>query len=327
MQQLVRQGVEIASYERAASNFAALTKLPASKSSLQRLVGEEGGQVVVQQAAEAEAMVKTPERDDEVITLRQIPKPDSDTMAMLMDGVKINIREEGWKEVRLATVSAVERQVALEGEDEPVVHLTRHSYRAGLWEAKEFAKHQWAEGCRRGLQRARRLVAVGDGAAWIWLIVAMCYAPCVEIIDWWHALEKLWAAANSVWGQGESQTAAWMEQQEALLWMGRLRAILAAFRQACPRGQPFSEAVRAAISYVYHNRKRMAYEQYRQAGYPTGSGAVESACKVVVQARMKQAGMRWSRSGAQAMLALRCMLLSDRWDDVWSPPVPASQLT
>jgi hypothetical protein len=57
----------------------------------------------------------------------------------------------------------------------------------------------------------------------------------------------------------------------------------------------------------------MAYAQFRQAGLPIGSGAVESACQTVVQARFKQAGMRWSRNGAQALLALRCALLSQRW--------------
>jgi hypothetical protein len=62
----------------------------------------------------------------------------------------------------------------------------------------------------------------------------------------------------------------------------------------------------------------MDYVTYRQAGYPVGSGSVESGCKVVVQARMKQAGMRWSRQGAQAMLALRCILLSEQWDAVWT---------
>jgi hypothetical protein len=61
----------------------------------------------------------------------------------------------------------------------------------------------------------------------------------------------------------------------------------------------------------------MQYQEFRAADDPVGSGTVESACKVVVQERMKQAGMRWSRDGAQAMLALRCALLSERWDAVW----------
>ncbi len=61
----------------------------------------------------------------------------------------------------------------------------------------------------------------------------------------------------------------------------------------------------------------MGYAGFRRAGYPIGSGSVESTYKVVVQARMKQAGMRWSRHSAQAMLALRCALLGERWDTVW----------
>ncbi len=327
IQQVVRLGVELPSYERAARNFEALTKLAVSKSSVQRLVHEVGSQVVAQQAAEAEATVRTPGRDEEVITVRQMPEPDSETMAVSFDGGMINVRGEGWKEVKIATISAVERQVGLEREDEPQVRLTRHSYRAGLWEAKEFAKQQWAEGCRRGLERARRLVAVADGAAWIWIIIAMCYAPCIEIIDWWHALEKLWGAANSLFGPGERRTAAWVEEQQPWLWAGNVRAVLAALRRACPRGQPLNEAVWATVTYLYRNRRRMAYQEYRRAGYPIGSGAVEAACKVVVQARMKQAGMRWSRDGAQAVLALRCVLLSDRWDALWLSLQPAPKVT
>jgi precorrin isomerase len=66
----------------------------------------------------------------------------------------------------------------------------------------------------------------------------------------------------------------------------------------------------------------MDYAAFRQAGYPIGSGAIESGCKTVVQARMKQAGMRWSRQDAQAMLALRCLLLSDHWDELGTLTAP-----
>ena len=75
------------------------------------------------------------------------------------------------------------------------------------------------------------------------------------------------------------------------------------------------ESVRKAVAYLFHNRHRMYYKEYRQAGYPIGSGSVESGCKLVVQTRLKQAGMRWKRSSAQAVLALRSMLLSDNWAD------------
>jgi hypothetical protein len=281
--------------------------------------------VVAQQAVEAEAMVKAPAKDEEIVW-REIPEPDSAVMNVSCDGVLINIRGEGWKEVKMVTISAVEAEVALERDEEKEVRLTRHSYRAGLWEAKEFAPQQWAEGCRRGLEKAQQIVSVNDGAPWIWLIIAMCYAPCVEIIDWWHAVEKIWEAANSLSGQGEVHTLAWVQQQKDRLWAGQLRPFLHQVRLACPRRQPLPEKVRALVSYVFHHRRRMDYSSYRQAGYPVGSGSVESGCKVVVQERMKQAGMRWSQEGAQAMLALRCVLLSDRWDEVWTSFSPAQKL-
>jgi hypothetical protein len=326
LKQVISLGVEIPSYRRAAERFEALTKLPLSKSSLGRLVNEIGGAVVAQQAAEAEATVKIPAKDEEIVW-REIPEPDSEVMNVSIDGVLINIRGEGWKEVKTVTISAVEVEVALERDEEKEVRLTHHSYRAGLWGAKEFAKQQWAEGCRRGLEKAQQIVSVNDGATWIWLIIAMCYAPCIEIIDWWHAVEKLWEAANSLWGQGEAQTGAWVQQQKDRLWAGQLLALLHQLRQVCPRGQPLNDKVRALVSYLFHHRRRMDYATYRQAGYPVGSGSVESACKVVVQERLKQAGMRWSRNGAQAMLALRSVLLSEQWDAVWTSLFNVPKLT
>jgi hypothetical protein len=296
-----------------------------SKSSLAELVNEYGGRLVDAQAREAEATVRAPERGDDIVW-REMPEPDSEVMSVCLDGVLINILDEGWKEVKIATISAVEAEVQLERDEEKEVHLTHHSYRAGLWDAKQFAKQQWAEGCRRGLEKAKHIVSVNDGAPWIWLIIAMCYAPCIEIIDWWHVVEKMWSAANSLFGQGDPQAAAWVERAKSRLWSSQLRALTHQVRQTCPRGQPMPEAVRAMVHYIFHNRRRMDYASYRQAGYPVGSGSVESACKVVVQERMKQAGMRWRRERAQAVLALRSTLLSSRWDELWQSPILLPQL-
>jgi hypothetical protein len=325
IKEAVRLGVDVASYERAAAEFRGLTKLPMSKSSLAELVEEYGERLVTIQANEAEAMVKAPARGEEIVW-RDMPEPDSEIMAASLDGAMVHLREEGWKEVRVATISAVETVVSLERDEEKEVHLTRHSYRAGLWEAKDFAKQQWAEGCRRGLEKAKQIVSVNDGAAWIWWIIAMCYAPCVEIIDWWHAVQKIWETANSLYGQGEQQTTIWAEQLKSLLWAGQIRSVLHQIRLACPRGSASLALAWPTISYLFHNRRRMNYQSYRQAGYPVGSGSVESGCKVVMETRMKQAGMRWSRPRAQAMLALRSVLLSDRWDQVWPSLIPVLQL-
>ncbi len=321
VEQALRLGVEIASYERAATAFVDISGVSLSKSSLQQLVDEYGGALVEAQAAEAEAMVKPPTKEEVEVEWRQIPEPASETMSVSHDGVMVNLRDEGWKEVKMVSVAAVEQQLnPTSGELE--VKLSQQSYRAGLWDAATFANQQWAETERRGIPKAKRLACVADGAAWIWQLVLMCFSPCFEILDWWHAAQRLWTIANPAF-DSSAQATAWVEQQQKRWAEGNLLAFFHQVRLLYPRGQPLPDPVCQAILYLFHQRKRMRYAHFRHLGLPIGSGTVESACKVVVQARMTQAGMRWSRTGAQAMLALRCALLSDRWQQTCRSLAPA----
>ena len=319
MEQAVRVGVEIASYERAAETFSELSSVGLGKSSLQRLVVEYGSRLVAQQAEEATAMVQPPSKEEVEIKWRQLAQPASETMSVSHDGVMIQIRNEGWKEVKLVSVAAVEQQINPEsGESE--VKLSQQSYRAGLWDAATFANQQWAETEQRGVSKAKRLACVADGAVWIWQIVLMCFSPCFEILDWWHASQRLWTIANLAFTDPKLATA-WVEQQQKLWAQGKLPTFFHNVRLLFPNSAPLPQPLLEAIRYLFHQRKRMRYAHFRQLGLRVppgrGSGTVESACKVVVQARLKQAGMRWSRPGAQAMLALRCALLSDRWSRSW----------
>jgi Uncharacterised protein family (UPF0236) len=316
IQQALRLAVEIPSHRRAAEAFCDLTSVSLSKSTLQRLCGEAGLALAAQEAVEAAAMVAVPKREEEVV-FRERVAPASDVMSVSADGVMVHLIDEGWKEVKVASISAV---TPTAGADADGVQLTQHSYRAGLWEARSFGNHLWAEACRRGLEQAQTVVCVSDGAAWIWALMFICFARRIEVLDWWHAVERLWALARGC--LSAEAAAAWVTTQKAQLAQDQVRQVLRAVRALYPRGTPLSDDVRQAVGYLFSNRARMRYGSFRQAGYPIGSGTVESACKVVVQQRMKQAGMRWSRPGAQAMLALRCALLSDRWQATRTALVP-----
>lgn len=299
------------SYRRAAATFGELLHLPLSKSTLQQLVQDYGSVVVMRAAAEAEAMVRVASQE-EVVVWRDVPAPDREIMNVASDGVLIHLRQEGWKEVKTVAIAAVESVVnSATGEVE--VQRTHHSYRTGRWEAATFANHLWVEAGQRGLEKARLVVSVNEGAAWIWAMVWMCFARCVQVLDWWHAVQSLWLIASATFGEGSAQAARWVEPQKQLLAQSNLRQVLHNVRLLYPRGQPLPDSVRKAVLYLFHHRWRMRYREFRQAGCPIGSGTVESACQVVGQQRMKQAGMQWSRTGAQAMLALRCAFLSDRW--------------
>jgi len=153
----------IASHERAAACFQELTGVRLSKSSLHRLVEEAGQAVVAQQEEEAQAMVRVSKGENEV-RWRDVPAPESEVMAASADGVMLNIREEGWKEVKTASISTVTVEVNPKtGKRE--VTLGSHSYRAGLWDAPTFTNHYWAEACRRGLEKAKTVVPAQAGMA------------------------------------------------------------------------------------------------------------------------------------------------------------------
>lgn len=302
IQQALRLAVEIPSHRRAAEAFSDLTGVGISKSSLQRLCGQAGSKLVAKQASEARAMVAVPKQDE--VVRREVVTPDSEVMSVSSDGVMVHLRTEGWKEVKIASISAV-------AQTDEGVRLTQHSYRAGLWDASVYGTHLWAEACRRGLEKAKTVVCVSDGAVWIWKLMFICFAYRVEILDWWHAVQRLWTIANARLAPDAAK--AWVLAQQHGLAHSHLRHVIHQVRLLYPKAAPLPDEVRQAVAYLFTNRQRMRYRLFRQAGYPIGSGTVESACKVVVQQRMKQAGMRWSRTGAQAMLALRCALLSDRW--------------
>jgi hypothetical protein len=223
---------------------------------------------------------------------------------------------EGWREVKVASFSQIENKKKESAQ--PEVKLKAHSYRAGIWSAEEFQKHQWAEAVSRGIDQAQRLVSVNDGAPWIWNIVWWCYPQAIEILDWAHGVGYLQRVAHAVYGEGTPEEADWMEGVKGKLWCGEVEAVQAKVAELEGVNSQSDEVIRRAQAYLKEHQERMRYNIFRESGYPIGSGVVESACKTVVEQRLKQAGMRWSIEGAQAILALRSSLLSDRWDEMWA---------
>lgn len=114
----------------------------------------------------------------------------------------------------------------------------------------------------------------------------------------------------------------WVKQWEKELWAGRVEAVIVALHRESRREGEAGEAARSEIHYFETNKARMRYAECRTRGYPIGSGTVESACKRLIGARMKGAGMCWGKPGAQGVLTLRAELLSERWEQSWTKPRP-----
>ena len=156
------------------------------------------------------------------------------------------------------------------------------------------------------------VVIVGDGAEWIWNRATWFIHRC-EILDFWHALEHAWEFARLRYGDGSQQADHWVHQIACDLKDGKVQEVIARLRRLRPKSPQLRASLDSLIRYYSENASRMHYDQYLRLGYGIGSGAVESAHKQVVHARLRQAGMRWSEAGARRLLALRLLLLNDDW--------------
>ena len=156
------------------------------------------------------------------------------------------------------------------------------------------------------------VVIVGDGAEWIWNRATWFIRRC-EILDFWHALEHAWTFARLRYGDGSAQADSWVHQIAEDLRAGKVQDVIARLRRLRPKTAEMRESLAGLIRYYSENAGRMRYDEYIRLGYGIGSGAVESAHKQVIHARLRQAGMRWSEAGARRLLALRLLLLNDNW--------------
>jgi hypothetical protein len=156
------------------------------------------------------------------------------------------------------------------------------------------------------------VVIVGDGAEWIWNRAKWFIRRC-EILDFWHALEHAWTFARLRYGDGSAQADRWVHQIGEDLRAGKVKEVIARLKRLHPRTAELRESLAGLIHYYTENAPRMRYDEYLRLGYGIGSGAVESAHKQVIHARLRQAGMRWSEAGARRLLALRLLLLNDNW--------------
>ena len=169
------------------------------------------------------------------------------------------------------------------------------------------------EAHRRGFDTAQCQVILGDGALWIWHLADEHFPDAVQIVDIFHAKQHLFEVANAIYGPHTDLAGVWGRQRREALDRGRLDDLLAALREHADS----CEAARKDLDYFARNRERMRYPDFRARGLCISTGVVEGGCKNIVGSRLKRGGMHWSVDGANAILALRCAILGNRFDDFW----------
>ena len=241
-------------------------------------------------------------------------------MGVAMDGAMIHLRDEGWKELKVGCVFEIALRPERDQESGETVeraHAVQNSYAARLGGPDKFGGLVWAEACRRGVPQARDSIVLGDGANGIWNLAHEHFGTSWQGVDWYHADQHLYAAANSVWGEGSPQALRWVKGMETALYRGNAWYVAETLKGLAQEHPTGARALQTEAGYFEGNKRRMQYLELRENGFPIGSGMVESGCKQF-RARFTGAGMRWSRAGAERLIPIRTAVLSHRFDQVWS---------
>ena len=239
-----RHGLRTPSFEQAAEDYTDAVGESISGSSVRRITLSVCKEMAERKAEEAERASAPAQRGEDHRSHRVAAKdPITEQANVSSDGVMVRIREEGWKEVKVSVVSKVEIQPAdpqrksstrrdaagqklSRRRGDTLVRLSEHSYCAGLWDADELGRHQYAEGLRRCIDRVEQLSPVNDGAPWIERITLTNFPQTVQIVDWTHASRRLWAVGHVLYGEGSEEARQWVGARLDDLWVGKGWAVV-----------------------------------------------------------------------------------------------------
>lgn len=306
-------GAQSVSFKEAESQVEKLSGLFVSSTTIRAHTYTRGAEVSRRQQTEAEAAM-------EVVPAQQLiekanhpgksAKSLPQRIAVSQDGTSIRTYDD-WREVKISATSVVKNEPPPAPGDLPQVKQVAHSYRAGIWTTETLRAHHSADVTARGFDNVEDVAALGDGAAWIWKNFAYCFPTRTEILDWIHGKNRLKEAAHAVWEEEAPQAQDWMSQQLTQMLQGNPMRVRLAVRQLGATHRDTRDLIRRVGQYFEDHAHRMRYDVFRQAGYPIGSGTVESAAKTIVESRMKRSGQTWAVPNANRLLALRADLLSE----------------
>ena len=198
-------------------------------------------------------------------------------------------------------------------------------YLSGLYTLEELGLQMRRQAAQVGMDDAQQWISLTDAGSGLEHFMDVNFPLAVQIVDFRHAAEyahdfaKLYASGEEV----EKLAAAWCH---TLKHEGGA-ALLAIF-QGLDRAKMKPSACEEhdkVLTYFGNHHKRMDYPTYLRKGWQIGSGAIESACKTVVNQRLNMGGMRWGEMGGDAVSHLRALHRSDadQWDAFWCYVLPS----
>jgi hypothetical protein len=224
---------------------------------------------------------------------------------------------DGLAKTRQAYLGCVFTQHRVDAKGHPVRDWESTTYVSSLTGIQDFGPCLRREALRRGMGGAQKVVLLIDGAEGLEHMGWGCFRGCVQIVDFYHALEhgsKVLVALLG--GKNHPDYKKRLRQWAKRLLKNGVEKLVAQARAECV-GKPQDEAVEKELTYFVSNLARMQYGTFRAQGFFIGSGVIEAGCKTVIGARCKHSGMFWGKPGAENILALRCIHSSRRLNKFW----------
>jgi len=230
-----------------------------------------------------------------------------DKVYVMVDGSMVYTRDEEWRELKLGRLFRQSQVVNIHANRRQVMDSV---YVSHLGKAGEFFPK-----FERHLVGYRDKVIIGDGAKWIWNWADDNYPGAIQILDFYHAKEKLVLFARHQYKHQDARLS-WIKEQSEKLLNNRVEEAISTLKSCRARNEEAKLAKQKAIDYYVEHDDRMQYKTYREQGLMIGSGPIEAAHRSVIQQRLKLSGQKWSVLGAQAVANLRCYKHSGAWDIV-----------
>lgn len=225
---------------------------------------------------------------------------------------------DGTAKTREVKLGAVFTQTQTDDQGRPQRDHASTTYVGSFEPAVDFGLRLRQEARRRGLGRASKVVFIGDGAAWVWELARVNFPLAILILDLYHALERLHALCDGLYGADRPQAERRADQWTAMLKNDQVGEVIAAARRRLAElGPQPDNALEKQIAFFENHQDKMCYKTYRDQGLFYGSGVVEGGCRSVIGQRLKESGMFWTETGATNVLHLRLALKSNRWDECW----------
>ena len=308
----VARAAEDAPYRKAADEFARAYHFEMSGDTMQH--------IVEQLRAELTSFVKLSD-----LGPKEDAKGEIDVVYVLADGVGLPFRRNALKGVKGKNGKAKTREVKLgvifvggvDSEGKPFRLQDTTTYAATTHRWGKFMKLLRAEFDRRFGKMPRRVVFLSDGGKWLKSVKLNEFPFATAILDFYHAAEHLGPVLAALGlKKGSKKYKDKFRYYCRRIKAGKIESVIKSADSACPRSK--RKEMRKALRYFRDNVDRMRYDEYVRDGLFIGSGPVESGCKTVLGARLKQSGMFWSLRGAKGMIPLRTLEKSGRLEEFFN---------